>query len=86
MFTGIIEQTGTLVSLVDRGGVRRITVEAPGVAARGPHHDVGVVQVVASPTRVGPTVFELGYPDRTARKFRHGEDWWVGDIGPSFSS
>jgi riboflavin synthase len=34
MFTGIIEQTGTLVSLVDRGGVRRITVEAPGIAAR----------------------------------------------------
>jgi riboflavin synthase len=34
MFTGIIEQTGTLVSLSDRGGVRRITVEAPGVASR----------------------------------------------------
>src|ERR1700691_553256 len=34
MFTGIIEQTGTLISLTDRGGVRRITVEAPGVAAR----------------------------------------------------
>ena len=34
MFTGIIEQTGTLVSLVDRGGVRRITVEAPGMAGR----------------------------------------------------
>lgn len=34
MFTGIIEQTGTLVSLTDRGGVRRITVEAPGVANR----------------------------------------------------
>jgi riboflavin synthase len=34
MFTGIIEQSGTLVSLVDRGGVRRITVEAPGLAAR----------------------------------------------------
>jgi riboflavin synthase len=39
MFTGIIEQTGTLVSLVDRGptsgsGVRRLTVEAPGIAAR----------------------------------------------------
>lgn len=34
MFTGIIEQTGTLVSLVDGGGVRRLTVEAPGVAAR----------------------------------------------------
>jgi rhamnogalacturonan endolyase len=34
------------------------------------------------PARVGPTVFEIGYPDRTARKFRHGEDWWVGDLGP----
>jgi riboflavin synthase len=34
MFTGIIEQTGTLVSLEQRGGVRRITVEAPGLAAR----------------------------------------------------
>jgi riboflavin synthase len=34
MFTGIIEQTGTLVSLESRGGVRRITVEAPGVAGR----------------------------------------------------
>lgn len=34
MFTGIIEQTGTLVSLVDRGGVQRITVEAPGIAGR----------------------------------------------------
>ena len=33
MFTGIIEQTGTLVSLEDRGGVRRITIEAPGLAA-----------------------------------------------------
>ncbi len=34
MFTGIIEQTGTLVSLQDRGGVRRLTVEAPGIASR----------------------------------------------------
>lgn len=34
MFTGIIEQTGTLVSLTNHGGVRRITIEAPGVASR----------------------------------------------------
>src|ERR1700692_4899479 len=34
MFTGIIEQTGILISLTDRGGVRRITVEAPGIANR----------------------------------------------------
>ncbi|HEY1575559.1 MAG TPA: riboflavin synthase [Terracidiphilus sp.] len=32
MFTGIIEQTGTLVSLTERGGVRRITVKATGIA------------------------------------------------------
>jgi riboflavin synthase len=34
MFTGIIEQTGTLVNLERRGGVHRITIEAPGIAAR----------------------------------------------------
>ena len=34
MFTGIIEQTGTLVSLKDTGGVRRLTVDAPGIAER----------------------------------------------------
>jgi rhamnogalacturonan endolyase len=39
--------------------------------------------VTWTPTRVGPTVFEIGYPDRTARKFRHGDDFWVGDIGPA---
>jgi autotransporter-associated beta strand protein len=38
--------------------------------------------VTWTPTRVGPTVFEIGYPDRTGHKFRHGDDWWVGDIGP----
>ena len=42
--------------------------------------------VTWTPTRVGPTVFEIGYPDRTARKFKHGEDWWVGDIGASPTS
>ena len=35
------------------------------------------------PSRVGATVFEIGYPDRTAAKFRHGDDYWVGDSGPS---
>ena len=34
MFTGIIEQTGAIVSLKDTGGVRRLTVEAPGLAGR----------------------------------------------------
>jgi riboflavin synthase len=34
MFTGIIEQTGTLVSLTDRSGVRRITVDAGEIAGK----------------------------------------------------
>ncbi len=42
--------------------------------------------VTWTPTRVGATVFEIGYPDRLADKFRHGDDWWVGDSGPSPSA
>jgi riboflavin synthase len=34
MFTGIIERTGTIVSLVDLGGVKRLTVAAPGIAGQ----------------------------------------------------
>jgi riboflavin synthase len=58
MFTGIIEQTGTLVSLVDRGGVRRITVEAPGVAARLREGDsLGVSGVCLTALDVDPRYF-----------------------------
>ncbi len=39
--------------------------------------------VTWTPTRIGPSVFEIGYPNRTGDKFRHGDDYWVGDIGPS---
>ena len=35
-----------------------------------------------TPKRVGPTVFELGYPNRTADKFRHGEDYWAPGVAP----
>jgi riboflavin synthase len=34
MFTGIIERTGTIVGLKEHGGVRRLTVAAPGIAGR----------------------------------------------------
>jgi rhamnogalacturonan endolyase len=39
--------------------------------------------VTWTPARVGPTVFDIGYPDRTASKYRHGDDFFVGDIGPT---
>lgn len=35
------------------------------------------------PTRTGATVFEIGAPNRKGDKFKHGDDFWVGDIGPS---
>lgn len=34
MFTGLIEQTGTILSVEERAGARRLTVAAPGLAAR----------------------------------------------------
>jgi riboflavin synthase len=58
MFTGIIEQTGTLVSLTDRGGVRRITVEAPGIANRLREGDsLAVSGVCLTALDVNPTLF-----------------------------
>jgi len=58
MFTGIIEQTGTLIGLKDRGGVRRITVEAPGLAERLREGDsLGVSGVCLTALDVNPTYF-----------------------------
>ncbi len=38
--------------------------------------------VTWTPIRVGATVFELGYPNRKADKFRHGEDYWAPGVAP----
>ena len=58
MFTGIIEQTGTLVSLTDRGGVQRITIEAPGVANRLREGDsLAISGVCLTALDVDPTYF-----------------------------
>ncbi|MDP4292705.1 MAG: polysaccharide lyase family protein, partial [Bacteroidota bacterium] len=35
-----------------------------------------------TPERVAPTVWEIGIPDRTAKEFKHGKDWWVGGVYP----
>ncbi len=58
MFTGIIEQTGTLVSLEDTGGVRRLTVEAPGIAGRLREGDsLAISGVCLTALDVNPTLF-----------------------------
>ena len=66
MFTGIIEQTGTLVSLVDRGGVRRITVEAPGIAGRLREGDsLAVSGVCLTALDVDPKLFHADLAQET---------------------
>ena len=66
MFTGIIEQTGTLVSLTDRGGVRRLTVEAPGIAGRLREGDsLAVSGVCLTALDVDPTYFHADLAQET---------------------
>ena len=66
MFTGIIEQTGTLISLNETGGVRRITVEAPGLAGRLREGDsLGVSGVCLTALDVNPTLFPADLAQET---------------------
>jgi riboflavin synthase len=69
MFTGIIEQTGKLVSLKERGGVRRITVEAPGLAERLREGDsLGVSGVCLTALDVEPRFFHADLAQETLDK------------------
>jgi riboflavin synthase len=66
MFTGIVEQTGTLVSLESRGGVRRITVEAPGIAGRLREGDsLAVSGVCLTALDVDPALFHADLAQET---------------------
>jgi rhamnogalacturonan endolyase len=80
---------GTYMSQAQTGGSPPLIIATPSTpfsvtVTGGATTALGTV--TWTPTRYGPTVFEIGYPDRTARKFRHGDDYWVGDIGPSPTS
>jgi len=80
---------GTFMSQNQTGGSPPILCNVPAspfsvtVPANGTNN---LGTITWTPTRVGATVFEIGYPDRSAAKFRHGDDYWVGDIGPSASA
>jgi riboflavin synthase len=66
MFTGIIEQTGTLVSVRETSGARRITVEAPGLAARLRQGDsLAVSGVCLTALDVNPTYFHADLAQET---------------------
>jgi riboflavin synthase len=74
MFTGIIEQTGTLVSLTDRGGVRRITIEAPGIADRLREGDsLGVSGVCLTALDPDPTYFHADLAQETLDRTTLGQ-------------
>jgi len=69
MFTGIIEQTGTLIGLESRGGVRRITVEASGLARGLREGDsLGVSGVCLTALDVNPTYFYADLAQETLDK------------------
>ena len=77
---------GTFMSQTQTGGNPPLLYNLPAspfsmTITGGATNTLGTV--TWTPTRVGATVFEIGYPDRMGDKFRHGDDWWVGDIGPS---
>jgi rhamnogalacturonan endolyase len=78
--------SGMFMSQNQTGGTPGIIYALPSspftvVVAGGATNNLGVV--TWTPARVGPTVFEIGYPTRKGDKFRHGDDYWVGDVGPT---
>ena len=77
---------GQFQSQSQSGGNTPNTIDIPAspfsvTVTGGATNSLGAV--TWTPTRFGPTVFEIGFPNRTGDKFKHGDDWWVGDIGPS---
>jgi rhamnogalacturonan endolyase len=49
--------------------------EHPGIVVReGKTHPVG--ELVWKPERAGPTLWEIGIPDRSAAEFRNGDQYW----------
>jgi riboflavin synthase len=69
MFTGIIEQTGTIISLKDTGGVRRLTVEASNLAGRLREGDsLGVSGVCLTALDVDPKLFHADLAQETLDK------------------
>ena len=76
---------GTFLSQEQSGGKPPILYDLPAkpfavTVTAGKATDLGTV--TWTPARVGATVFELGYPDRKASKYRHGEDFWAPEKSP----
>jgi len=69
VFTGIIERTGTIVSLKDLGGVWRLTVAAPGIAGQLREGDsLAVSGVCLTALDVNPELFHADLAAETLAK------------------
>jgi riboflavin synthase len=69
MFTGIIERTGTIVSLKDHGGVKRLTVAAPGIAGQLREGDsLAVSGVCLTALDIDPELFHADLAAETLEK------------------
>lgn len=74
MFTGIVERTGKLVGVEARGGVKRITVEAPELAERMREGDsLAVNGVCLTALDVNPKLFFADLAAETLAKTTLGE-------------
>ncbi len=76
---------GTFLSQPQQGANPPLECDVPAhpfavKVAAGATQQLGTV--TWTPLRVGPTVFELGYPNRKADKYRHGEDYPFPDDAP----
>ncbi len=76
---------GTFLSQDQNGGNPPLECDVPTT----PFHvtvtagaTTDLATITWTPKRVGPTVFELGYPDRKAGEFRHGDDFWAPGVAP----
>src|ERR1700761_547195 len=71
MFTGIVERTGTIVSLTElkAGGVHRLTVAAPGIAGQLREGDsLAVSGVCLTALEVNPELFHADLAAETLQK------------------
>lgn len=77
MFTGIVERTGKLIDVAARGGVKRITIEAPELASRMREGDsLAVNGVCLTALDVNPNYFFADLAAETLAKTT------LGEIGP----
>ncbi len=62
------------------GAAGQMTKTAYAAVTAGNVADLG--NVVWTPYRVAPTVWQIGIPDRTTKEFKHDADWWTSNVYP----